>query len=173
MIKRIMYNLFLKLLNQANEYKQKEIFKKYDFHHSISLSGCSIIGNVVIGEFTYANIGTTFSSGEKSKVIIGKHCAIGRYVHITSKSHSFELPTSDEKHIIHKHIEKDTIIGNYVWIGDNVFVKHGVTIGNYAIIGANSVVVKDVEPFEIVGGVPARHIRFNTEHYMYTKSIIH
>jgi len=43
-----------------------------------------------------------------------------------------------------------------------------VTIGDYAVIGANSIVTKDVKDFEIVGGVPAKHIRFNTEHYLWT-----
>ena len=60
-------------------------------------------------------------------------------------------------------------MGNYVWIGDHVFIKHGVTIGDYAIIGANSVVITDVQPFEIVGGVPAKHIRFNTDHYKFKR----
>jgi acetyltransferase-like isoleucine patch superfamily enzyme len=93
--------------------------------------------------------------------------AIGRQVHITSKTHDFSLPTSDETHIVHITIEKDTVVGNYVWIGDKVFIKEGITIGDYAIIGANSVVIEDVKPFEIVAGIPARHIRFNSAHYKY------
>lgn len=163
--KLLIYRIVLKIMAQAKEFEMKQLCDKYGFHSSVSLANCSLVGNIQIGEYTYANNGTTFSSGEHSKVIIGKHCAIGRYVHITSKAHSFEIPTSDEKYTQHKHIEADTIIGNYVWIGDHVFIKHGVTISDYAIIGANSVVTKDVKPFEIVGGVPAKHIRFNTEHY--------
>jgi acetyltransferase-like isoleucine patch superfamily enzyme len=52
-----------------------------------------------------------------------------------------------------------TVIGNDVWIGSNAFVKGGITIGNGAIIGAHSVVTKDVEPYTIVAGNPARVIR--------------
>ena len=167
MIKKLIYGLFLKLQDQANEYRQKETIRKNDFDHSVSLSDANLVGNIFIDKQTYANNGCTFSSGKNSRVIIGKYCAIGRYVHITSKTHSFKLPTADEQHIIHEHIEMDTIIGDYVWIGDHAFIKHGVNVGDYAIIGAGSVVTKDVTSFEIVGGVPAKHIRFNTDHYRY------
>lgn len=51
-------------------------------------------------------------------------------------------------------------IGHDVWIGRNVTIKRGITIGNGAIIGAGSVVTKTVEPYAIVGGVPAKLIRF-------------
>lgn len=56
--------------------------------------------------------------------------------------------------------QKSVTIGNDVWIGQNVIIRKGVTIGNGAVIGANSVVSKDVLPYEIVGGLPAAHIRF-------------
>lgn len=51
-------------------------------------------------------------------------------------------------------------IGNDVWIGRNVTIKRGITIGNGAVIGAGSVVTKNVSPYAIVGGVPAKLIRF-------------
>lgn len=51
-------------------------------------------------------------------------------------------------------------IGNDVWIGANVSLRGGIEIGDGAVIGANALVTKDVQPYEIVGGVPAKHIRF-------------
>lgn len=53
----------------------------------------------------------------------------------------------------------DTVIGNDVWIGYEAVILSGVTIGNDAIIGTRAVVTKDVPPYTIVGGVPAKPIR--------------
>lgn len=57
------------------------------------------------------------------------------------------------------------VIGNDVWIGSHVLIMGGVTIGDGAIVAAGSVVTKDIQPYSIVGGVPAKHIkyRFSTE----------
>jgi acetyltransferase-like isoleucine patch superfamily enzyme len=167
MFKKTIYTLFLRLSRQAREYELKERLKEYGISDTVKLYNSDIYGNVWIGEFTYIGAHSILTSGENSSVVIGKHCAIGRGVSITSKGHDLRYPTSDKVHDIHKHVEKDTIIGDFVWIGDHVFIKHGINIGDYAVIGANSVVTKDVKPFEIVGGVPAKHIRFNTEHYQY------
>lgn len=64
--------------------------------------------------------------------------------------------TSDIKHLAYKG---DTIVGNDVWIGYESVIMPGIKIGNGAIIGAKSVVTKDVEPYSIVGGNPAKLIR--------------
>lgn len=57
----------------------------------------------------------------------------------------------------------DVVIGNDVWIGSGVSIMSGVRIGDGAVIAARSHVVKDVAPYELVGGNPARHIRFRFE----------
>lgn len=53
-----------------------------------------------------------------------------------------------------------TQIGNDVWIGQNVFAAGGITIGDGAVVLAGAVITKDVEPYSIVGGVPAKHIKY-------------
>lgn len=133
-----------------------------DLHHSVDLCG-----SVTIGEHTYINEGTRIASGENTRVTIGNFCAIGRYVHIMAYTHSPVVPTAEEERT-HSIVESDIEIGNYVWIGDKAFIREGVVIGEYSIIGANSVVTKNVKRFEVVGGVPARHLRFNVDHHRYT-----
>jgi tetrahydrodipicolinate N-succinyltransferase len=64
-------------------------------------------------------------------------------------------PVCDSKGVKRTH----TIVGNDVWIGDGAVLVSGVTIGTGAVIGANAVVVRDVTPYGIVGGVPARQIK--------------
>lgn len=54
-------------------------------------------------------------------------------------------------------------IGNDVWIGDNVTIKNGVKIGDGAVIGACALVTKDIPPYAIVGGVPAKIIKYRFE----------
>lgn len=56
-------------------------------------------------------------------------------------------------------LKGDTVVGNDVWIGRRAAIMPGVTIGDGAIIGAEAVVVRDAEPYTIVGGNPAREIR--------------
>ena len=74
----------------------------------------------------------------------------------TKKFALFDIDTNNE-----------TIIGNDVWIGHGVLIKQGVKIGDGSIIGMGAVVTKDVEPYSIVGGVPAHLIK-----YRFEKSII-
>jgi acetyltransferase-like isoleucine patch superfamily enzyme len=55
---------------------------------------------------------------------------------------------------------KKSFIGHDVWIGEGVIVIDGIKIGTGAIVAAGAVVVKDVEPYSVVGGVPAKHIKY-------------
>mgnify|MGYP000969855493 FL=1 len=88
---------------------------------------------------------------------VGNNCAIAAHVVLASIGHSYvdidipivEQPTSQKKIII----EDD------VWIGANAVITPGVTIGKGSIIGAGSVVTKNVEPYSVMGGVPAKLIK--------------
>lgn len=164
-LKKIIFLIADKIVAFANQKRREDVYKKFRFPLSVSFDNVSFEGNIEIGERTYINEWSRIDSGKNSKIIIGRDCAIGRYVHITSKTHSLERPTSDPNNQNIIGIEQDTIIGNEVWIGDFVFIKHGIKIGNNAIIGAHSFVNREVLPFEIVAGSPIKHIKYNEAHY--------
>lgn len=166
-IKYIIKRCLADLVSLGQQYEEEEKMRKYGFPISVSVYNVSVEGNVSIGEHTYINEYSRIDAGTKSYVKIGRHCAIGRNVHITSKTHDLNRPTTDETHTTILHKESSVSIGSYVWIGDKVTILPGVEIGDYAIIGAHSLVTKSVKEFEIVGGIPAKHIRFNTTHYKY------
>lgn len=88
---------------------------------------------------------------------IGDFTAISRGSIVTDATHRVDVP--DRPFIPQSMIVKGpTRIGSNVWIGHNVAILGGVTIGDRAIVGANSVVTRDVEPGTAVGGIPARII---------------
>ena len=85
----------------------------------------------------------------------------GRYVYISDNNHGdTEFDTLKIRPLRRKlSCRGDVIIGNNVWIGDKVAILSGVTIGDGAIIASNAVVTKDVPPYSVVGGVPAKIIK--------------
>jgi len=166
-INKILARWSNKIISLGWKHHVEDQRQQFSIPQSVSFYAISIDGNVTFGEHTYINDFTRIDSGALSTVHIGRHCAIGRFVHITSKTHSLQQPTTDETNSAIKMEEKDVVIGNYVWIGDKATILPGVTIGDYAVIAAHSLVTADVKAFEVVGGTPAKHLRFNTEHNSY------
>lgn len=72
---------------------------------------------------------------------------------------SLSLPYFDQIKYVDEEKKYFVEIGNDVWIGNNVLIMDGIRIGDGAILAAGSVIAKDVEPYTIVGGVPAKFIR--------------
>jgi len=90
-------------------------------------------------------------------VTIGDRVLIGYRTQILSTNH---IIPKNRQHIFGAgHDKKQIIIENDVWIGANCIITAGVTIGEGSVVAAGSVVTKDIEPFSIVGGTPARFIR--------------
>lgn len=97
----------------------------------------------------------------QSNTIIGKNVIMGPDVKIYTKNHRFEsleLPIQYQG-----HSEEKVVIGNDVWIGANSVILPGVTIGDHSIVAAGSVVTKDIPSFAIVGGVPAKIIKYRNQ----------
>lgn len=138
--------------------------------------------NIIVGDYTYYDDFEDVANFEKNvkyhfdftgdKLIIGKFCMIASGAnfimnganHITQAISSYPFSIFGngwEKAMEGKEYPNkgDIVIGNDVWIGHNATITAGVTIGDGAIIATNSTVVKDVEPYTIVGGNPARLIK--------------
>lgn len=109
---------------------------------------------------------------------VGAFCSIGRNVALGPSQHpsnflsqhNFQYCSgydilADEK--LYKYSFGPVIIGNDVWVGNNAVIKDGIKIADGCIIGSNAVVTHDTEPYAIIGGVPARVIR-----YRFPKKII-
>lgn len=130
-----------------------------------------LYGNVSIGDHTYIS-GPCQIDAEINPVSIGKHCSISNFTYINTADHPTNYPSTTYPPLIMKRKIEDRAvflkmaksapinIGNDVWIGHNASILKGVNIGHGAVIGAGSVVTHDVEPYSVVGGVPARHIRY-------------
>jgi maltose O-acetyltransferase len=137
-----------------------KIRKNYAISDSFRFNGKEIAfygdGKIIANRNSYIGSYSTILAAKNCKVVIGESCMISHNVRIYTSS---LLPDQDFSQTELKERKGDVVIGNYVWIGANVFINPGVTIGNNSIVGANSVVVKDVLENQIVGGVPAKLIR--------------
>ena len=127
-----------------------------------------IYGNVNIGKYTTICGPSTRICSTINTIEIGNYCSIASNVIIQEFYHRMDLPTTygiyskilnihDEK--LQKISKGSIIISDDVWIGSNSVILSGVKIGRGAIIGAGAVVTKDVDPYTIVGGNPAKTIR--------------
>ncbi len=103
--------------------------------------------NIEIGEDTI--IGDHVFLDGRAKLKIGNHVAIASRVLIYNSQHDIH---SDDFHAV----EKEVVIGDYVFIGPRVIILPGVKIGKGAVVAAGAVVTNDVKDFEIVGGIPAK-----------------
>ena len=165
---------------------EKKIYPRTGDRETVYLKSVITDQNIIVGDYTmyndFVNDPTLF---EKNNVLyhypinhdrlkIGKFCSIacGARFLFNSANHTmnslstypfpifFEEWGLDVKDITSAWDNKgDIVIGNDVWIGYEAVIMAGVTIGDGAIIGARAVVTKDVPPYTIVGGVPAKQIR--------------
>lgn len=117
----------------------------------------NVIGRLTIGEECYFNIGCHFELG--GNIRVGDRVALGHDVLVLTSSH--EIGPSSRR--VGPMFSKAVHIHEGVWIGSRSTILPGVTIGAGSIVAAGSVVVNDVPPDTLVGGVPAKAIRTLTK----------
>ena len=125
------------------------------------------IDNVTVGDRSYINRDTSIFN-----TTIGKYCSIGPNVQIIVGGHPVGMVSTHpafyaSNKSFHTFADRmyfaeygKAVIGNDVWIGEGSLIPGNIVIGNGAVIASRAVVTADVEPYSIVGGVPARHIRY-------------
>lgn len=111
--------------------------------------------NTSIGEYCHITAAKEITIGDG--VLTGRFCYISDNNHGNSDYKSLKIRPADRD----LYIKGPVHIGNNVWMGDRVCILSGVTIGEGAVIAANAVVTKDVPAYSVVGGVPAKVIRFS------------
>ena len=149
-------------------------------HPTAELKGCRlgryvpvaervILREVSVGDFSYFE-----RHAEGIYATIGKFCSIAANTRINALEHPLERATTHkisyrpneyfrylgvDQAFRERRRARKVSIGNDVWIGHGAVILPGVTVGDGAVIGANAVVSRDVSPYSIVGGAPARVIR--------------
>jgi acetyltransferase-like isoleucine patch superfamily enzyme len=133
---------------------------------------CYVGRYVELGPRPVIRVGSGTSIQDRSTILgdvaIGRHCKFAPNIYLSSGKHHFDLKPSwligdQDAYVAHneelrKEHNKRIVIEDDCWLGINVVILAGVTIHRGAIIGANSVVVRDVAPYSVVAGLPAKEI---------------
>lgn len=167
------------MANKFITFFKKLFAKEKPYFTQVRMKGAIRSGKAVVGKHSYGKI---YLLGDISKIRIGKFCSIGpdcwafigsnhrhdfvsTYPFCEAKRHGHDWGEGSD----YRSCNGDVIIGNDVWIGRGVTILSGVTIGHGAVIGAKALVTKNVAPYSIVGGNPARHIKYRFDNTTITK----
>lgn len=134
--------------------------KRYQVDSTFRFNGAAISfygpGNIICGRDSYVGELSTFQAADHCRIVVGIGCAISHNVRVYTSSwdpdSDFSLPMPEIK-------DGNVEFADYCWVGANVFINPGIRIGLNSVIGANSVVTRNIPDNEIWGGVPARLIR--------------
>lgn len=149
--------------------RARKEWRKLNCHNHTTIAFQLDTKKVVVGKATYGEL-IVYNNGTDSKVSIGNYCSIGPEVMflVGSDHNTNHISTYPFKAMMidgrPEAISKgDIVVGDDVWIGARSIVLSGVTIGQGAVIAAGAVVSTDVPPYAIVGGVPAKVIKYRFE----------
>lgn len=171
-MKRLLHFIWksaLKILNPSCTLKAAELGRKIQLDKYVTIERGSHVYAQKIGKYTFIN---KYCLIDKSVESIGNFCSIAYGCKIGLAGHPVNWVSShpfayDKKYGFVKETQFEIAasapkckIGNDVWIGANAIILAGLTVGDGAIIGANSFVNKDVAPYSIVTGTPAKHQKY-------------
>lgn len=169
-IRKITYFIYLVLLRYTPEIYRPyalffPLFRRLFVNRFVNKCGVEIRVKRNADISMFIEIGNFSELGSncviQSNTYIGSNVIMGPDVKIYTKNHKY---SSESIPIQFQGItEKEVIIGDDVWIGANCIILPGVIIGNHSIIAAGSIVTKDVPNWSIVGGNPARVIKYRVE----------
>jgi len=164
----IFYRCFYKLISFPNWDTIKRLRGRF-YSHLLSHTGKNLRiargvqiknpNNIIIGENCYFGDDVRLYAWDE-KIIIGDNVLVAAGTKIITRKHYFteiKIPIKDQG-----YKNAPVVIEDDVWIGFNSVVLPGVTLGKGSIIGAGAVITHNVEPYSIMGGVPARLIRIRT-----------
>lgn len=148
----------------------KKKFRKLNSHNFTQIMNYCDLSKVVVGKKTYGEIHVTDYSPADTKLYIGSYCSIAPNVRflLGGEHQLYSVSTYPFKVLCFGESREagskgDIIVKDDVWIGEGSIICSGVTIGQGAVVAAGAVVTKDVEPYAIVGGNPAKFIKYRLD----------
>lgn len=158
--------LFKKVLRRIRTAFQCQLFESCGKRIRIGPHGSFTYRNIRLGDHVSIGPRANFLT-TRAKIVIGDHVMTASDVTMITGGHRTDIKgkfmdeiTEEEKN---KDDDQDIIIEGDNWIGSRAIILKGVTVGKGAVIAAGAIVTKDVPPYSIVGGVPARVIRMRFE----------
>ena len=155
------------LLRLYKLFRLRKKWRLQNAHNSTSIDNLFDIERVTVGKRTYGKIHVSTFNNDKDVVLqIGHFCSIASNVHFVCGgdhylNRALTFPVEKKLFDIDEATSKGRIVvDDDVWIGTNALILSGVHIGKGAVVAAGSVVTKDVPPFALVGGVPAKVIKY-------------
>lgn len=148
----------------------KKKYRKLNSHNFTQIMNYCDLSKVVVGKKTYGEIHVTDFSPADTKLYIGSYCSIapnvrfllgGEHQLYSISTYPFKVLTFGESR--EAGSKGDIVVKDDVWIGDGAIICSGVNIGQGAVIAAGAVVTKDVDPYAIVGGNPAKFIKWRVD----------
>lgn len=171
----LVFVLLPKILSRINMLLMKTQFKKAGRNFIFSPKDRFSYSTIEVGSDVFISSGATFSASE-SGIVIRDKVMIGPNVTIMGGDHRADVVGTYMFDVKEKlpHNDLPVTIETDVWIGANVIILKGVTIGQGAIVAAGSVVTRDVAPYSVVAGLPAKPVstRFNDDDIAHHKQAL-